>query len=374
MRKRVVLFAVILLLGFTFVAHGAEYSERYSRVSLFFLYNSWQEDLLDGPRDTDEEVVGLSVDQCVSKRLSVSVWSTFTRARLDDEYNESALSSLNDTKIGANYTIGNLASVRLAVNVPTGVDALSDNEYIVASAVADNARKFAVRRFGQGLDVSGELYWHPQIGRYELSLGGGYTHKGAYRLLLIDESDYKFGDEYLGKLAASTAGEKFSLGGSVQYGMYTEDEFDSRSVYQSGNSIIIAGRADYNSSINGYAGFSVITRGNAKILGVDSTLTEESLRSGRNEYLGYVGGSIPIGRKIQGLGRLEYKYLTANEYEVGSRRYRPESDYAGLGLGFSYQFSLYFSASAAGNYFIGSTDGEGLDGIGFYTALSFRYW
>ncbi len=376
MRKTItaIQLLVLVLLG-TAQIQGAEYSERYSAVSLFYLYNNWQEDLEGGSRKVGEGVLGLSVDQAVTSRLSVSVWSTFTRARLNHNSSEAALSSLNDTRIGARYSLGdNTASLRFSANLPTGPDALKPGEYAVAAAVADNSRKFAVRRFGQGLDLSGEAYWHPRVGDVGFSAGGGYTHKGGYRLLSTDEFDYKFGDEIFGKLAASVKRDRFGLEGSVRYAVYTEDEFESRSVYQSGNSIILTVRADYIANAEAHAGLSVVTRGNARILSSDNILTEEALRSGRNEYYAYAGGSLPLGNNIRGLGRLEYKYLTSNEYDVGTRRYRPESDYAGLGLGLSYQLSLYFAASAAGNYFIGSADGRGVDGFGFYTAVSLRYW
>lgn len=376
MRKVITVIPLLVLILFGAAQLlAAEYSDRYSTVSLFYLYNNWQEDLKDGSRKVGEGVLGLSVDQTLTNRLSISVWSTFTRARLDYNSSEEALSSLNDTRVGAKYVLGdNVVSLRLSANLPTGPDALKPGEYAVAAAVADNSRKFAVRRFGQGLDLGGEAYWHPKVGEVGLSAGGGYIHKGEYRLLSIDKSDYKFGDEIFGKLAASVRKDRFGLEGSIRYAVYTEDEFDSRSVYQSGNSIILAARADYIGTAEAHAGFSVVTRGNARILSADNILTEEALRSGRNEYYAYSGGSLPLGNKLRVLGRLEYKYLTSNEYEVGTRRYRPESDYAGLGLGLSYQFSLYFAASAAGNYFIGSSDGRDVDGFGFYTAVSLRYW
>lgn len=373
-RFHIAVLLAILIPTFSF----GETDRDYSRFSFFYLFNSWTEEFEQDEIKLAEGVFGVRLDQLVGENLEFDLWGTFSNARYtapgDDDID---FSSLNDTRLKGTYYLGNrIAAVSATVNLPTGKKELSEDQYLIALGVSDNSRKYVVRRFGQALHLGGELLLLPRTGNTEFQIGGGFLHKGSYQVLEDDARQYKFGDEMYGRVGFIVDSRPVSFRGRVILRAYSEDEFDGEPVFQSGNTMIIDGRLSYSEELSGSVGFVYINRGAAKVTaGSETELTEETLKSGRNEILLFASGSYPLAERMRALGRIEYKSISANEYERSSSQFRPDAGYIGLSAGAAYQFTLAVSASAALSYYTGSVDDDNnLSGIGVAAALTFRYW
>jgi len=366
---------IIVLLS----AQGAVAGDQaYSTVSVFFLYNGWEDELADLQDKWSETVVGTHVRHVVNSQLAVELRGTLASARWTDPLdNEISFSSLNDTRLKGTYYFGDrIARAALSVNLPTGKKELSVDEYLLALGVSDNSRKFPVRRFGEGFNVGGELYWLPKAEQVNLEVGGGYRVKGAYRILEGDPADYKYGNEFFVRVSAATDPQPVGVRGTVMIKTYAKDEYNGEPIFQSGVTVMFQGRLTYDNDLRGSVGFTALLRGKGKTLGGDAGgLVDEVLKSGRNDYLVYGGGSYPLNEQLRLLGRAEYKHITANEFSAGAVRFRPKTSYVGLGIGTGYQFSLAVSGSIVGSYYTGSIDDDvDLTGLGLAMAVSFRYW
>ena len=380
MRQAIFILLLAALILLPQAAQSTSRPQQYSKVSVFFLYNNWEKEYAGDKNEMGESVLGFRAHHIVNPRLVFNLSGTFTAASFSDsdpENGDISLSSLNDTRLkGTYYLSDRIAAVSVTVNLPTGKKELTEEEYIVAAGVADNSRKFVVRRFGQGLDIGGELMWLPKHENLEFQLGGGYLFHGDYQVLVADEAKYKYGNELYMKAGIEVRSRPVGYRGTIILKTYTKDEYDSRPVFQSGNTLLLGGRVSYTERLHGAAGFNVSIRGKAKIReSGEGGMTEEPLKSGRNDLLFYAGGSVPVAQKLRVLARAEYKSITANDHEDDSVRFRPSANYIGLGSGFGYQFSPGLSGSAVATYYTGKVDeNNDLTGIGLAAALTFRYW
>lgn len=379
--KRVVVYLLLpaVLLWAAQTALGARWAETYSKVSLFYLYYDWQEEGVADENKIGEGVAGVKAHQVFSPRFTLDFWGAFTSADYSDNVPDGTritFSSLSDAQIKGTYYLQNrLFSAAVAVNVPTGKTSLSDDEYLIALGVADNSRKYVVRRFGQGLDIGGELFVLPRSGNVEVLLGGGYLYKGEYQLRDEASSEYKFGNELFARAAVEINSRPVGLYGNIMFRSYSEDEVDSRAVFQQGNTMLVSGQVNYIDRTRGAVGFSLLSRGPAKVSTGGEELTEESIKSGRNELLLYVSGSYPLSPQFRALGRIEYKNITANDYTEDTPGFRPGGNYLGLGGGLNARLSLNWAASVMATYYTGGMDtDDDLTGLGLAAVLTFRYW
>ena len=377
-RFRYALCAALLLMACgAITARAADPAPAYSRVTLFFLHNAWKEKMPTGDVKLGEGVLGLSVDQIVSPTFEFQLSGTYSGASLTNPDDSKAdLSGINDTRFKGTYFFAERrASAALILNLPTGKKELTDEQYLVALGIADNARKYLVRRFGQGLDVGGELFWLPHSDQVKLRLGGGYLYKGSYKVRQSDADTYKFGDELYAAGAISAGSEPVSGRLSATYKLYTKDKYGDEAVYKAGPSIIVSGRLSYSKNFWASLGFTAISRGKADIAATSGGLSEETLKSGRNESLVDLSATVPMGERLRALGRLEFKNVSANDYDSTSTFFRPKANYTGIGAGVGYQFTLSLWGSIVGTYYTGTVaENHDLTGLGVTAALIFRYW
>jgi len=355
----------------------AEEAQPYSRVSLFFIHNGWTEDQPTGEVKVNESVLGLGVNQIVNPQFEFELAGQYAGASFKDPTTDVSLSSITDTRFRGTYYFSNhQASASLILNLPTGKKALTDEEFLVTVGLADNARKYVVRRFGQGFDFGGEAYWLPQYDKVSFNLGGGYLNKGSYQVLASDDAEYKYGSEFHVGGGVHVDAKPVAAHLNASYRLYTDDEFDGQAVYKSGPMTMVDGRITYADRFWVSSGLTLVSRGNADVLQDGSTsLSEESLKSGRNELLFDISTTIPVGERLRALARTEFKNVSANDYDSTSTFFRPKAGYVGLGAGVGYQFTLSLWGSIVGSYYSGSVNEDNdLSGLGVTAALIFRYW
>ncbi len=382
-----------LLLTMAVALDGAE---DYNRVSLYYSYLHWSTDLskgagddgaLDLQIDTPEKqkvnqgVLGLNATGVLSERFHLDLGGTLANTSARLEYNNSAndykhsLSSLNDTHLRLTYTFGDgKGSGSVFLSLPTGKRKLTSEQYALTAELADVSRKFAVRRYGQGLDVGIDWFALPRWDSFDLTIGGGYLYHGKYQPLESDEREYKYGDEIYGVLGFSVKGRQVggSAGLTIKY--YTKDKFDDEDIFQAGVATTISAALTYSEEFDLTLGTSILMRGKAKTRSSqEQVMSDEVLKSGRNQILAYVNGRFPASEKLRVLGRLELENVSANEYTRDDLQFLPKSHYFGLGGGVAYSLSEAFSASSMVSYYTGKIDSDyGLTGLGLMFVLTFQ--
>ncbi|MCC6962788.1 MAG: hypothetical protein IT585_06010 [candidate division Zixibacteria bacterium] len=381
--KRIPRFFLTALVLLTIVSAASAEVPR-ARATLYFLLNNWQNDYAGGSKfDLNENALGLDALLAPNDRFSFGLNGKLSSAKYDPKgeatLSDDKISSLNDTRLALTYTTaGGMASLTALANLPTGKTKLDDTEFLIASAVADNSRRFATRRFGQGLDLGVEGLAHPQAGNLTFHFGGGFLYKGKYQVRAEDAEKYKYGDEISARAGLDVDAEaiQFMLDGTMLF--YLEDKFGDEKVYQSGPTAIIRSQIAYVRDHSVYGGFQFVGRSKAKIRNQanEETLTDEASKSGRNELLIYLGGGYLVNEKLRVNGRLDFQNFSANDYEEGSLLYRPKSNYIGIGGGASYALTETLYGSGMLTYYTGSIDVPAdkidLSGLGLLLALTYR--
>ncbi len=379
MRKIYILLIVcVALSAFAVQAFGAAWSERYSRASVFFAHNSWQEDFGAADASLNQSVSGFSLQHVAGEQFEFGVWSSLSSNTLTDfKDDETSLSTFNDIRLTGDYFLADRSVVvGVSVNLPTGKKELNAEEYAVLLGLADNSRSYVVRRLGQGLNLGGEVFWMPLVGEAHLTLGGGYLYRGAYRVLAVDDADYQYGSEFYGRLGLSRAPQSVGFGIALEVRAFGKDNYDGLEVFQAGNTVAVTGHLRFIGEWRGSIGVGLLIRSKSKIAATGTaSLTEEAAKSGRDEMRFYATIGRMLSEKLQLLGRGEFKSVSENDYDEAAGAYRPKASYVGFGGGFGYQFGLNVSGSLLGTYYVGSVaEDNDLTGLGITVALTFRYW
>ncbi|MBK7091749.1 MAG: hypothetical protein IPH59_08515 [bacterium] len=380
MKNTIVLLVVLLMVAQTAFAE----TKKSSQATVFYLLNSWKAEVDSEPVQTLKEVVfGLSAALQTSERFLFELDGTMANANLDPEVEgaeDLSLSSLNDTRIAATFfSSAGLTSLTAMANLPTGKTKLDEEQYIIASSVADNSRKYLVRRFGQGLDLGAQGMVHPKAGNLAFHLGAGYMLKGKFQARENDTEKYKFGDEISAMAGFGYQKDKIAFMADGSYTMYMKDKVGDAEVFQAGAAMVIRGSVSYTDVVNFTTGVAVLTRGKGKVqdASAGSELVDEAERSGRNEFLWYGGVGYPVMEKLRVNGRLEYQNFSENDYGKDTPLYRPKSNYFGIGGGGSYAFTPNFFASTMVTLYSGKVDisdnyETDLSGLGLIFALTYR--
>lgn len=378
MMRRAFCIAMLITISLPWQARASNSSPAsYSRASFFTFMDSWKKDSNRNQKKLRETAFGIAVNQVIGPRIALDLFGTATSVNYSDPVGgDISFSSLNDVRIQGTYYLRNrLAAVSISTNVPTGKVELSSDEYFVAREVSDNSRRFAVRRFGQGFDVGLDAFLFPKYRSADFAIGVGYLRRGGYNILASDTMKYRYGRELRGEVSTNVSSRPFKFHGRLILKMYGDDKYGSTAVYRAGNTIIFDGQVSYSRRLRGRLGFVIVRRSRAKISeNGGNELSEESLKSGRDELSVFITGSLPASRRIRVIGRGVYKNISSNDFDPSSPRFRPEANYIGLSGGLSNQFSRTLLASLMATYYTGSVDStDDLTGIGIAAVLTIVY-
>lgn len=380
MKKITLLIAVLVMTHAVLAA-----SPKSSQATIFYLHNSWKT-TFEYPgiaKNTMKEgVFGLSAALQTSDRFLFELDGALVNANAKyDAFSENyKLSSANDTRVAATiFSAAGLTSLTAMANLPTGKTKLDEKQYIAASSIADNSRKFLVRRFGQGLDFGARGMVHPKAGNLGFHLGAEYMHKGKFQARKDDVEKYKFGDEVSALAGFAYQQDKIAFMADGSFTMYMKDKVGDAEVFQAGSATIIRSSISYTQQMTFMTGIALLMRGKGKVqdASAGTALVDESERSGRNEFQWYGGVGYPVNDKLRVNGQLEYQSFGANDYAQDTPLFRPKSSYFGVGGGGSYAFTPNFYASTMITVYSGSIDlfdnyKTDLSGLGLIFALTYR--
>lgn len=143
-------------------------------------------------------------------------------------FGNSSLSGISDTWIRTTYITPNEKfMLNLGIGAPTGKAQLSNNEYVMLMSLSENAFRFRLPSYGQGLNVKvGGGMAIPLQGKSVLGLGVNYIYKDAYNFLNGLDIEYNPGDEINIVTGISVpVGKQGKWSTDIIYSIYNKDKF-----------------------------------------------------------------------------------------------------------------------------------------------------
>jgi hypothetical protein len=117
----------------------------------------------------------------VGRRLSVDLTTNYASSRLETDAGTVTLDGLTDTQVRAVYTLSRDRVVTsLSLNLPTGPQDLTPQEFQVAGALGSSYLSFPVTGAGTGFSATGGLAWVRPVGAWNVGLSGSYRYQGAF--------------------------------------------------------------------------------------------------------------------------------------------------------------------------------------------------
>jgi len=132
----------------------------------------------------------------LGRSLSLDVTTGYASSRLETSAGTMTLDGFTDTQVRGLYTLSRDRLVAsLSLNLPTGKQDLTDDEFRVAGAVGSNYLSFPVTSAGGGFSATGGLAWVRPVGSWNVGLSGSYRYQGAFTPLTAG-GEYDPGSEF----------------------------------------------------------------------------------------------------------------------------------------------------------------------------------
>jgi len=171
---------------------GEIFSQTYDRIlQTGFVYQVWSIENINNP--ISETTFPIEVIYPIQENLTLQ----FNHSPAASRFGSNNLSGLSDTWIRSTYAFSNnQALVSVGLGLPTGKAELNTSEMNVSALLSQNAFKFRVPVFGQGLTVSaGVMYAYPINEKVTLGAGINYVFRGKYKYSKFLPDKYDPGDQ-----------------------------------------------------------------------------------------------------------------------------------------------------------------------------------
>ena len=165
----------------------------------------------------------------VGRKVSVDLLTHYASSTLETIAGTSTLSGLTDTQLRGLYTVTrDRLVVSLSLNLPTGQDDLTAEEFNVAGAIGSNYLSFPVSNVGTGFAATGGVAWAQRAGTWSVGLSGAYRYQGTYAPLADSSAglDYTPGSEFRVRAGADRLlGQKSRLLLGLTLSTFSTDEY-----------------------------------------------------------------------------------------------------------------------------------------------------
>lgn len=262
---------------------------------------------------------------------ALTVQSAAMYARQTGQTREATWGAL-DTRITGEWALGNRAMLSLHGAIPTGKQSLDSTDVTLVQTFSRNDLGFPVKTFSQGPEAGGALSLAHQGGHWSLSLGGGYTYKGAYDPF-AGIVNYKPGDEISGSFGFDYSYEHFVYRVSAVGTYFLTDRQDGLVVFRNGKQILLQAGVLYTGEhLQVKAELTNIARMKNKDLSNGKFLYETRDSNGDDLRAAFEASWTPRSAiTLFGIGN--FKYLTPNAYAPGTPLYQGKAHLAEGGGG-----------------------------------------
>lgn len=283
------------------------------------------------------------------------------------QFGNSNLSGLSDTWIRSNYSLADdRTMLSLGVGLPTGKTDLNTSEMAMTALLSQNAFKFRLPVFGQGLTISaGAMYAYPINDQVTLGAGVNYVFRGNYKLSQSHPGKFDPGDQ-LGVNAGMDYLITPRLRANIDFilNYYTADKLGSTKIFASGPKLTAKAGFQYQVPF-GLIWARSFYRYKAKNESWDGqSLAPDAKNTNVTQREIELGGKIPLSDNLTLLVNGEIRSYVENEFRKGW------VDLAGLGCGYELILSEKFSLLIAFRVFLG--DGNFYDTNPSMTGTEFQ--
>ena len=252
------------------------------------------------PVDAIRQVaVPLGVMFPIGDRLSVDIGTAWARTSVEAGGTDESFSALTDTQIRASYIFGNDAVVTtLMVNLPTGKQTTTLEQFSVTSSVSSNFLLFPVNSYGSATSVTGGVAAATAVGSWNLGVAGSLRMSSKYQPFKGDSASnatrYKPGLESRLRVGADRLLGSSRLALGFTFSTFSNDEFSSTgggstNSYNPGNRYI--GELTLTSPVGGGAVTAYLWNYYRENAGNSGTQNKE------NVFTGGLSGNFRLGQK-----------------------------------------------------------------------------
>ena len=186
MRK--VCIIILLLAGFTEIV-AAQSQGGFLRTGI--VLQQWT---IDGIDDAiSESTFPIELMYPIRPNLNVQL----SHSPAVSQFGNANLSGLSDTWIRSTYSLpDNRTMFSVGMGLPTGKTELNNSEMAITTLLSQNAFKFRLPVFGQGLTISaGAMYAYPVNDQLTIGTGVNYVYRGNYKLRQDQAEKFDPGDQ-----------------------------------------------------------------------------------------------------------------------------------------------------------------------------------
>lgn len=176
-----------------------------------------------------------------SRRVSFDAGFRYASSTREDESGAStSVSGLTDTQVrSVIQVIPDALVATFAVNLPTGKTELSDDELLVAGAVANDLITFPVSSYGSGFSMTSGLAVALPVGPWALGIAGSYRFSGEFTPVADSAgSTYRPGGEVRVRVGLDRLVGQGRLSLGVTYSTFSVDEFAGTEAFRPGKRLV----------------------------------------------------------------------------------------------------------------------------------------
>ncbi|MBN2105108.1 hypothetical protein JW835_13800 [bacterium] len=229
-------FLLILIPAYLLGIEGLIPPKSGGFVSTGLSYQQWTNEYMDDPlRQTVAPIV------CFYP-ISPNWYLNISNSPATASYKDSTISGLSDTWIRTTYVAANERFMfNIGIGLPTGKTELSAEEFGLVQGLSENALKFRLPSYGQGLIFkAGGGMAFPMEGGSIIGLGLNYMIKSPYQWVKYIDQEYDPGDEFNVVAGISVPlGKQGKWSTDIVYSIYSADQLGGEDFIDAGDKILI---------------------------------------------------------------------------------------------------------------------------------------
>ena len=187
--RNVILYIIFLIL---FVPKLCFCQGEKGSVKTSFVLQQWDIEKIDDK--INEVTFPIEVNYLVQDNLNIQI----NHFPAMSTFGSNNMSGLSDTWIRTAYSFANdKAMASIGIGIPTGKTELDSEEIVLSRLLSEQAFKFQLPVFGQGMTVSGGImYAHPFNDDFTIGAGLNYVFRNSYKFSTSNQVEYNPGEQF----------------------------------------------------------------------------------------------------------------------------------------------------------------------------------
>ncbi len=205
----------------------------------------WTQYRIDAPADVtvSELAIPLFVSMPMGSRTSFDIGTAYARAQVSSGAEHSDIAGLTDVQLRAQYTLGSdLVVLTGGVNLPTGHESVSLDQFVAASLIGSDFLAFPVSNMGTGLAITGGAAMAYPLGAWNFGAGASVRRSRAYEPYNVPGESFRYqpGNEVRLRLGADRPVAEGRVAFGATYAAFGHDDAGGFT-YNTGDRVIAQG-------------------------------------------------------------------------------------------------------------------------------------